>query len=361
MEEVRVRVGQDGYSIYIGQHTLAQLGSLMGRNGLTGKALVLTDAQVGALYGEQVLGILAEAGFTAELFAVPPGEDSKSLAVAETVFSKAITMGLDRKSVIVALGGGVVGDLAGFIAATYLRGIPFVQVPTTLLAQVDSSVGGKVAVNHALGKNLIGAFYQPRLVLIDIALLQSLPERELASGLAEVIKYGIIEDADLFSYLQKNSRPVLAKEPEALQHIIKRSCEIKAGVVEQDEKENSLRMILNFGHTMGHAVEADTGFGLYSHGESVAIGMAGAASLSAALGLCSQETVDTIRGILAQYKLPLGAPECTAGRLLPFLVRDKKAVGGKIHWVLVRSIGSILIKDDVPPMTVDEILQEITC
>lgn len=361
MEEVRVKVGQDGYSIYIGQHTLAQLGNLMGRNGLTGKALVLTDAQVGALYGEQVLGILTEAGFTAELFAVPPGEDSKSLAVAETVFSKAITMGLDRKSVIVALGGGVVGDLAGFIAATYLRGIPFVQVPTTLLAQVDSSVGGKVAVNHALGKNLIGAFYQPRLVLIDIALLQSLSERELASGLAEVIKYGIIEDEDLFSYLQKNSRPVLVKEPEALQHIIKRSCEIKAAVVEQDEKENSLRMILNFGHTIGHAVEADTGFGLYSHGESVAIGMVGAASLSAALGLCSQETVDMIRGILAQYNLPLGAPECTADRLMPFLVRDKKAVGGKIHWVLVRSIGSVLIKDDVPPMTVDEILQEITC
>lgn len=360
MAEVKVNVGTFGYSIHIGENNLNQTGKMMSQLGLSGSTLVISDEQVGALYGERLIAILRDAGFSPELFLVPQGEGSKSLAVAEKLYSKAIMMGLDRKSAIVALGGGVVGDLSGFVASTYLRGVPFVQIPTTLLAQVDSSVGGKVAVNHELGKNLIGSFYQPRLVVIDTAFLYSLPDRQLVSGLAEVIKYGAIADQELFCYLKDNHRQIRNKDMSCLQMIIKRSCEIKAEVVEKDEREAALRMILNFGHTIAHAVEGDTAFQLYSHGEAVAIGMHGAALLSHRQGICSENTVKELKNVIVNFSLPLYAPECTAADLLPFLIRDKKAVGGKINWVLLNNIGEVVINNNVKQENIAEVLAMIT-
>ncbi|CUH94097.1 3-dehydroquinate synthase [Propionispora sp. 2/2-37] len=360
MAEVKVNAGDWGYSIHIGENNLTQTGRRMRQLGLSGSVLVISDEQVGALYGEHLLDILREEGFSPELFLVPQGESTKSLTVAEQLYSKAIMMGMERKSAIVALGGGVVGDLSGFVASTYLRGVPFVQIPTTLLAQVDSSVGGKVAVNHELGKNLIGAFYQPRLVVVDTAFLHSLSDRQLASGLAEVIKYGVIADRELFCYLRDHHRQIKNKDMDCLQTIIKRSCEIKADIVEKDEREAALRMILNFGHTIAHAVEGDTSFQLYSHGEAVAIGMHGAALLSQKQGLCSEHTVEELKTVIKNFALPLYAPECTVTDLLPFLNRDKKAVSGKINWVLLHEIGEVFINNNVKQEHTAEVLAMIT-
>jgi 3-dehydroquinate synthase len=358
--EVKVQLGKRSYSIYIGTGNLPSVGSLMKKNQLRGKVLLVSDDKVGKLYGNIVLESLRAAGFSPEIFCIRSGEDSKSLDVAMSIYTKAIALGLDRKSPMVALGGGVVGDLTGFIAATYLRGVPFVQIPTSLLAQVDSSVGGKVAVNHPLGKNLIGAFYQPQLVLIDTNCLNSLPERELSTGLAEVIKYGMIAEQDFFFYLLENYEAILNKENEALVKIISTSCAIKANVVEQDETEASLRMILNFGHTIAHAIEIDTEH-KYNHGEAVAIGMHGAALLSVNMGLCPQVIVENLCTLLTKFKLPLTAPECSPEALLPYFARDKKTVGGKTKWVLVENIGRVNISNDVSEELVQQVLQKITC
>lgn len=360
MDVVKVNLGDKSYQISIGANSLEQIGSLLKELQPAGKILVVSDDNTGRIYGDTVLKSLASAGFTAELLLVPPGEGTKSLEVAQTVFTKAIRMGLDRKSPIAALGGGVVGDLTGFIAATYLRGIPFIQIPTSLLAQVDSSVGGKVAVNHPLGKNLIGAFYQPKAVIIDIHTIYTLPERELATGLAEVIKHGLIADAALFAYLQTNHRQMFNRDPAALSHIIKRSCEIKAGVVAQDERESGLRMILNFGHTIAHAIEASAGYGKYNHGEAVAIGMHGAALISCYLGLCAPELIETVKRVVANYHLPLTAVGCKPNDIFSLLTRDKKTLGGKIHWVLLADIGKVVIRNDVPEEIVFRAITELT-
>jgi 3-dehydroquinate synthase len=360
MAEVKVRLSGGGYTIHIAPGGLDKLGGLVRPLNLGDRVLVVADATVAALYGERALVSLRQAGMNASLAVVPPGEESKSLAAAETLYSQAIDHGLDRKSAIIAVGGGVVGDLAGFVAATYLRGVPFIQVPTTLLAQVDSSVGGKVAVNHPAGKNLIGAFYQPRLVVADTGVLTTLPARELASGLAEVVKYGVIADADFFAYLGANSAAVLASEPAVIGEIVRRSCEIKAAVVEQDEKESHLRMILNFGHTIGHAVEAATGFTRYTHGEGVAIGMYGAARLSSILGRCGGETVAAVAALLERFRLPTVARGCRAADLAAYLARDKKSVDGTINWVLADAIGHVAISSEVPEAAVRQVLEEIT-
>lgn len=359
MAEVRVNLAANSYTIHIGTDIAGDVSRLLASLGFIDKLLVVTDDNVGKIYGDDVIKNLRKDGFLAELFCVRPGEDSKAINVAMDLYTKAITMGLDRKSPIVALGGGVVGDLAGFVAATYLRGVPFIQMPTSLLAQVDSSVGGKVAVNHQLGKNLIGAFYQPQFVLIDIKFLSTLPERELSTGLAELVKYGVIADRDLFIYLAENCHKILAKEPAVMTEIIRRSCEIKADIVEQDEKEASLRAILNFGHTIAHAIEADTGF-KYNHGEAVAIGMHGAALLSLYLGMCQQGAVDKLMTVLANFKLPLTAPECRMEDLFPYFGRDKKTVGGKTKWVLLNDIGKVTITSDVPETIIKRVLAEIT-
>lgn len=285
---------------------------------------------------------------------IPAGESSKCLSVAEKLYTRAIELGLDRKSPIFALGGGVVGDLAGFIAATYMRGVPFVQLPTSLLAQVDSSVGGKVAVNHALGKNLIGAFYQPKGVFMDLSMMESLPKREIATGLGEIIKYGIIYDADFFAYLEQHADAVLALEREAAVHMIARSCEIKAAVVSEDEKESGLRRILNFGHTMAHAIEKETGYLRYNHGEAVAIGMIGAADISARLGMIPEADVARVEALVTRMQLPTKAEGCTVDAMYRDIFHDKKTINGKVNWVLMQGIGKVTCRNDVPEDIVRE-------
>lgn len=358
MEEVTVKLGPASYTITIGPGVLLRLGEIVAKSS-TRKVLVITDNTVGQLYSEQVLAFLQDTGIAVHLATIEQGEASKSFAIAEQLITKAIESGLDRHSLIIALGGGVVGDLAGFVAATYLRGIPFIQVPTSLLAQVDSSVGGKVAINHRLGKNMIGAFYQPQAVLIDTDTLQSLPDRELSTGLAELIKHGLIADRTLFEDLLRNSEQVLARETVLLTSLISRSCRIKAAVVEQDEREAGLRIILNFGHTIGHAVEAASGFS-YTHGEAVAIGIHGAALISKSLGLCGIDVVNSIRQILTAYHLPLTAPGLKVDELTSWLIRDKKSIGGHIHWVLLTDIGQSVVRNNVPDHVVRQALEQVT-
>lgn len=360
MEEVKVKLPAGSYTIHIGSGILPETGRFLSQLGFSDRALVVTDANVAPHYGAQVTAALGRAGITAEFVAVAPGEAAKALATAEQLYSAAIAGRLDRRSPVVALGGGVVGDLAGFVAATYQRGVPFVQLPTTLLAQVDSSVGGKVAVNHTLGKNLIGAFYQPCLVVADTAVLTTLPVRELVAGLAEVVKYGVIADADFFTFLADRPAAVLAGDSGVLAEIVGRSCDLKARVVEQDERDTGLRMILNFGHTVGHAVEAAAGFARYRHGEAVAIGMHAAATLSRRLGLCDDATVIAIADLLRQLGLPVTAAGCRPDDLLTYLARDKKSFGGKVNWVLVEKIGRVIICDDVPEKEVRRLLADIT-
>jgi 3-dehydroquinate synthase len=358
--DVSVNLGERSYNIYIDVANKHMIGKLIQDIKVNNKILMISDTTVGDLYGLRLIQLLEELGFIVELYCVSPGEQSKNINTAMQLYTKAITLGLDRNSVIIALGGGVIGDLSGFVAATYLRGIPFIQIPTSLLAQVDSSVGGKVAVNHPMGKNLIGAFYQPRTVLIDIDFLNTLPERELHTGLAEVIKYGMIADKKFFTYLRDHSQQILAKDSCILAEIVRRSCEIKAWVVEQDECESSIRAILNFGHTIGHAIEAYTNFSTYNHGEAVAIGMYGAALISNSLGMCNQITVNTLKHTLLQFNLPVYAPECNVDDLFRLLYRDKKVLDNKINWVLLNEIGEVNICNQVPETIIKLALTEIT-
>ena len=352
---VRVELGEQSYDIRIGYRLESEIRDFVGKAGFSDRALIVTDGNVGPLYGGRLQKLLMEAGLPrAEVFTVQAGEPSKSLGVAEQIYTRCIELGMDRKSPIFALGGGVVGDLAGFIAATYMRGVPFVQLPTSLLAQVDSSVGGKVAVNHALGKNLIGAFYQPRAVFMDLSLTDSLPPREISTGLGEVVKYGLIYDEEFFSFLEQHVDSILALEPAALTHIIARSCEIKAAVVSEDEKEAGLRRILNFGHTIGHAIEKETGYARYNHGEAVAIGMVGAVRLSISQGLLPEEVLPRTEKLLQALNLPIRAEGCTVDKMYEDIFHDKKTVGGKVTWVLIAAVGKTVCKSDVSEKDVRE-------
>ena len=334
MRKVRVALGEESYDIVIGYGLEQELRAFVQGAGFSRQAMLVTDSNVGPLYGENVRAILEAGGLSVTVVTIPAGESSKSLAVAEKLYTRAIELGLDRKSPIFALGGGVVGDLAGFIAATYMRGVPFVQLPTSLLAQVDSSVGGKVAVNHALGKNLIGAFYQPEAVFMDLAMMETLPKREIYTGLGEIIKYGIIYDADFFSYLEQHADAVLALEQEA--------------AVSQDEKESGLRRILNFGHTMAHAIEKETGYLRYNHGEAVAIGMVGAADISARLGMIEEADVARVTALIERLHLPTVAEGCTVDAMYKDIFHDKKTINGKVNWVLMEGIGKVTCRNDVP-------------
>ncbi len=348
MRKVRVDLPENGYDILIGQGLENEIAEFFGAAGFSSRTLIFSDENVGKLYGEQLAETLRGAGLSATVYLVPPGESSKSLEEAEHAYTRAITENLDRKSAIVALGGGVVGDLAGFIAATYMRGVPFVQIPTSLLAQVDSSVGGKVAVNHSLGKNLIGAFYQPKRVFIDLKYLATLPRRELFTGLGEVVKYGVICDGEFFSYLEGHSEGALSLQLPETEHIVCRSCEIKADVVTKDEKESGLRAILNFGHTMAHAIEKETRYVRYNHGEAVAVGMMGAAYLSRELGMTDDAPVERLRSLLERYSLPIRAEGCTVDGMYKAIFHDKKTVDGKVKWVLMEGIGKVRAVSDVP-------------
>ncbi|HUI26325.1 MAG TPA: 3-dehydroquinate synthase [Candidatus Kryptonia bacterium] len=339
-ETVTVELHERSYPIVIGSDLLVTLGQRMAAMQLDSKVAVITNPVIRSLYEERVLAGLTAAGFRPFVIEIPAGEEHKNFAWLTFLYDRLIEARMDRNSAVVALGGGVIGDLAGFAAATFLRGVPFVQVPTTLLAQVDSSVGGKTGVNHPEGKNLIGAFYQPRLVLIDVATLQSLPRRELIAGLAEVIKYGIILAPELFDLLDHDMARLLTLDAGLLSHVIRVSCTLKAMVVGEDERETGLRSILNFGHTLGHAIERLTEYKQFLHGEAVAMGMAFAARLSNARGHCDRETVARIVRVLKRAGLPVEIPREVLGRHLALTIEaDKKVASGKIKFVCLREIG----------------------
>jgi 3-dehydroquinate synthase len=358
MRIVQVPLGNRSYNIKVGGGLLSRLGAECARLKLGQCCALITDANVGRHLAKVALKSLAASGFQPVLITVPAGEKSKRLAVVEKCYDQLAAHRLERKSFIVALGGGVVGDLAGFVAATYLRGIPFVQVPTTLLAQVDSSVGGKTGVNLSAGKNLVGVFYQPQLVLCDLDALKTLPRREYVSGLAEVIKYGIIYDTVLFAQLERNLPKLLQRDGPTLRSVIARCCEIKADVVGQDETEAGLRAILNFGHTIGHAIENSSGYGKFLHGEAIAIGQVAAARLSQKiLGLSSGEA-GRIEKLFVQAGLPVKIKLNVARRkkLFAALQLDKKVSGGEIKFVLAQKLGQVVWGQKVSPELIDAVL-----
>lgn len=361
MRTVQVPLGDRTYTIVVDRKLLPTLGERCRNFGLMGKCAVITDQNVGKIYGKPVLQSLKRAGFDAVLVTIPAGEKSKSLAIVEKCYDQLAAHRLERKSFIVALGGGVVGDLAGFVAATYLRGIPFVQVPTTLLAQVDSSVGGKVGVNLKAGKNLVGAFYQPRHVLCDLTALQTLPDREFRAGLAEIIKYGIIYDFALFERLGRDLKQILKRNPKVLSDLVARSCEIKAEVVGQDETESGLRAILNFGHTIGHGLEAISRYGKYLHGEAISIGQVGAAILSSRLLGLPETDVLRIREMFKSVGLPVRVRLNLSQRkeLFNAMRLDKKVSGGELKFVLARKIGSVEFGIKVPDKEITRALDAL--
>jgi 3-dehydroquinate synthase len=338
---VTVDLGERSYPIHIASASLDRIGELCGELGLGGSALIVSDGNVDPLYGQRCKKALLAAGITVSRAVVPAGETSKCLEQLEGLYDRAVSSGLDRRSFVVALGGGVVGDLAGFLAASYLRGISYVQVPTTIVAMTDSAVGGKTGINLPQGKNLVGSFWQPAAVLVDLDTLETLPRREFVSGLAEVIKYGVIWDADLFDLLEREREPVLARDPALLAELVGRSCEIKADVVRQDEREGGLRAILNYGHTLGHAIEKVASYGEYLHGEAISVGMVYAARLSGVLTGLADADADRIAAMLAAYGLPTGAPECEWPALREAIRVDKKSVGSVPRFVLAECIGAV--------------------
>jgi len=347
--DVPVNLGDRSYQIHIGAGVLERLGELCAAVGLKGKCLIITDENVGELYASSALKSLESTGFSACVATLPPGEQTKCGEQVFELYSRCIECGLDRHSFIVALGGGVIGDLAGYVAASYLRGIPFVQVPTSLLAMVDSSVGGKTGINLPEGKNLVGAFYQPELVLADLHTLKTLSPREYRAGLAEVVKYGIIYDGSFFDFLEENIEKLPAVgHVELLARVVGRCCEIKADVVAQDEREGGLRAILNFGHTAGHALEKVAGYGEYVHGEGVSIGSVFAARASVKLTGLSQSDCDRIEKIFADLGLPVRAPEFGWPELRSAMSVDKKTVAGRPKFVLASAIGTVSIGNEIP-------------
>jgi 3-dehydroquinate synthase len=355
---VNVPLGNRSYEIKIGAGLLYRLGAECARLRLGTRCAIISDTNVAPRFGKTAQKALAKAGFAPTLIIIPAGETAKSLKTVGACYNQLAAQRLERKSFIVALGGGVVGDLAGFVAATYLRGLPFVQVPTTLLAQVDSSVGGKVGLNLKAGKNLVGAFHQPRLVLCDLHTLNSLPMREYRAGLAEVIKYGIIYDARLFRQLERDLPKLLRRDTRVLAAVIARCCAIKAEVVRQDETEGGLRAILNFGHTIGHALEAISHYGKYLHGEAIAIGQVAAAELSAQILSLPAPEVARIEAIFQRAGLPtrlkLNAPQ--RKKLLAAMQLDKKVSGGEVKFVLGRRIGAVEFGLRVPMAVVERSL-----
>ncbi len=340
-QQVHVNLGERSYTIHIGTGILDELGDLCRDVIKPCRVLLVSDSNVGPLYSEKATQSLAGAGFTVAQAEVPAGEESKSLPVLSDLYSRAVSAGLDRDSAVIALGGGMVGDLAGFLAATFLRGIGLVQAPTSLLAMVDSSVGGKTAVNLPEGKNLVGSFYQPRVVVTDPATLQTLPEREYVSGLAEVVKYGVISSPELLAEIEDRIEDVLARDGRLLEEIIASCCGIKARVVETDEREAGLREILNFGHTLGHAIEKVRAYRGLLHGEAVSVGMVFAAMLSVeVLGLPESDAV-RLRNVLSSLGLPVCLPDLQWQELRAAVGVDKKGRRGQVRWVLIRAVGRV--------------------
>jgi 3-dehydroquinate synthase len=349
MQKIRVELGERSYNIIIDTGNLTDIGKNLLKFEFSRNICLLSNPTVFSLYGEPVSRSIRDEGFELNQILIPDGEEYKNLDSVEQIYGDMLKAGLDRKSVLVALGGGVIGDIAGFAASTYMRGIDFVQVPTTLLAQVDSSVGGKTGVNHAMGKNMIGTFWQPRLVWVDTDTLKTLPKREFLSGLAEVIKYGVIWDGEFFRFLEENVGKVLTHDRETLGHIIRVSCKIKAEVVSKDERESGLRAILNYGHTIGHAIETATGYTRYLHGEAVAIGMHAEAKLAKQLGLLDGDQAERIKAVIDAYGLPSAPPDDVAFEsVLSSMRLDKKAVSGDLKFILPEQIGAVKIKGGLP-------------
>ena len=358
MKSLTIDLTDRSYDILIGRNLLSQTGELLSDRLNPSRVVIVTHPSIRRLFGEKIESSLTAGGQTPEFIEVPEGEASKSLQRAGSIYDRLLELHCDRQSALIALGGGVIGDLTGFIAATYQRGISFIQVPTTLLSQVDSSVGGKTAVNHPHGKNMIGAFYQPRLVVIDLETLHTLPPNEFRAGLAEVVKYGVIADAKLFAFLETNAARILSLDNDCLEHIIETSCAIKAEVVEKDERESRYRMVLNFGHTFGHAIEALTGYTGLLHGEAVAIGMVQAARLSEETGKCSSEVSKRIVALLEKFGLPTESPSLKPTDVIQSMYHDKKTDHGQLRFVLVKDIGTIEIVDDVPEAPVKTVLEK---
>ena len=345
---VTIDLGVRSYDIAIGTGLIGRAATFAGLPRAS-QALIVSNATVAPLYAERVRAALAAHYPQVHLLALPDGEAFKTWETLQLIFDALLTHGCDRKTVLFALGGGVVGDMTGFAAASFMRGVPFVQIPTTLLAQVDSSVGGKTGINHPLGKNMVGAFYQPHRVVCDLETLQTLPPRELSAGLAEIIKYGPIADTAFLDWIEAQLSNLLAREPQALAQAVRRSCEIKAWVVAQDEREAGLRAILNFGHTFGHAIEAGMGYGAWLHGEAVGCGMVMAARLSAALGMVEAAFADRLVLLIAAAGLPVRGPLLdagdNAGRYLELMRLDKKAQAGAITFVLIDGPGRAVMRE----------------
>lgn len=355
---VRVELSERSYEIEIGRDSLAGLGSFLQARQQFSRAILVSDSQVAPLYGAAASAAIERVGLAHTLLTVPAGEASKSIACLSQLWDETLSAGADRKTVVVALGGGVVGDLAGFLAASFARGVPFVQVPTTLLAQVDSSVGGKVGINLPAAKNMVGAFWQPEGVLIDTNTLNSLPEREYRAGLAEVVKYGVILDAAFFAYLEANIEGIQARSPEVLKHIVARCCELKADVVRQDEREETgLRAVLNYGHTFAHAFESRAGYGTLLHGEAVSIGMVCAARLASALGRVDQAFCLRQFALLEALGLPTAVPNFPTQELIDVMQHDKKTVQGRLRFVLPSGLGHVELVSAVPAQAVVDSLE----
>jgi 3-dehydroquinate synthase len=358
MQKIRLELGDRSYDISIGSNILDGIGDRLNSLGLSPRVAIVSNPTVFSLYGERVSGSIRKEGFDPVAVIIPDGEEYKDLVRLNQIYDELLAHGLDRSSALIALGGGVIGDMTGFAASTYMRGVSCIQVPTTLLAQVDSSVGGKTGVNHKLGKNMIGTFWQPKLVWIDVETLKTLPGREIRAGLAEVIKYGVIYDAELFDFLEAGRDKVLGLDDAALTYIIKRSCEIKADVVSKDERESGMRVILNYGHTIGHAIETVTGYTRFLHGEAVAIGMCLEARLSQMLNHLDEDQVFRIKALTDSYGLPSEIPEdVDLSGIFSSMRLDKKAVAGELKFVLPEKVGRVRIQKGITEKAVRELLK----
>ncbi|MES2353738.1 MAG: 3-dehydroquinate synthase [Pseudomonadota bacterium] len=359
MQTIDVALADRSYSIHIGTNLFSRADLLLPHLPRP-KAAVITNTTIAPLYLDEFLTGLRSQGIEAIPVILPDGEQYKTWQTLNLIFDALLSKHCERSTTLIALGGGVVGDVAGFAAATYQRGMPFIQIPTTLLAQVDSSVGGKTAINHPLGKNMIGAFYQPKLVIADTAVLSTLPDRELSAGLAEIIKYGLIRDFPFLEWLEENMEALLRRDPETLEYAIARSCINKAEVVTADERETGERALLNFGHTFGHAIEAGLGFGTWLHGEAVAAGMVLATDLSVRLGLLPNDATTRVATLLQKARLPIAYPDIPADQFISLMAHDKKVDAGKIRFVLLKDLGHAFLTDDAPESAVRETLAQHT-
>ncbi|MCX7912687.1 MAG: 3-dehydroquinate synthase, partial [Dehalococcoidales bacterium] len=355
MRKVTVNLGQRSYAMHIGEGLLRKTGHWLKERGFSAKAVIITDSTVRPLYGETVFRSLEESGFTAATFEVPAGEGSKTLASAAALYDRLVEFGAERTTPVLALGGGVIGDLAGFTAATYMRGLPLVQLPTTLLAMVDASIGGKTAVDHGKLKNIIGVFHQPAMVIADTLTLKTLPRDEVINGLAEVIKSALIRSRRLFEFLESNTGQITGLEGAALESVIGASARIKAEIVARDEREENLRALLNYGHTVGHAIEAASDFAI-RHGQAVAIGMVAEAEIAHRLGSLRTDELERLKNLIRSYGLPVRIPELDADAVMNAMQHDKKVKAAKLRIVLLRTIGSAFLSDGVDPALVREVL-----